>query len=523
MQPQLSGQQTSNKMRQSALSQVEPAPGRVHLMENHDQAYLVWKDAGVRGKILVHIDAHDDLSWLANRSSLNIGNFICQALKEGIVREIFWVVPDQTLQSFKNLRPVLRRLQRIREKYPQPRAPIIAGREQVDGALLGKPLRVCSWRSLPQFAEEVLLDIDVDYLLIPRACHDSDRHGGLPWLWPDELLDGLEARGLQAPLVTVAYSVEGGYTPLKWKYLGDELALRLGGKANGHHVQGMSLLRAGALAADGGNMLAAAANYLKARELLPQHAAPEHHLAHLYLEMGDTGRAQKCYREALALDPTYRTAYNSQGIWYYSQRRLPQADLEHRRTLALDPEDPYALLGLGQLAAKRRLWGEAETWLNRALEADGQLIDAYRTFGKVLFQQRRHREAIVAYEKSLRLALSGHKPLAGPILTASEGHPLLDPAHFEVHAILGHLYYFQNDVATAIIEYRMAIAAKCDGFAIRLRLARLYRWQGQWRQALQEAGNAAKMIPGELFRAISRSWYRLRRSFKKSRQALRAI
>ena len=89
MQPQLSGQQTSNKMQKSALSQTEPVPERVHLMENHDQAYFVWKDAGVRDKILVHVDAHDDLSWVADRSSLNIGNFICQALKEGMVREIF--------------------------------------------------------------------------------------------------------------------------------------------------------------------------------------------------------------------------------------------------------------------------------------------------------------------------------------------------------------------------------------------------------------------------------------------------
>ena len=128
----------------------------------------------------------------------------------------------------------------------------------------------------------------------------------------------------------------------------------------------MSLLREGALAAQDGNLLEAESRYLKARELLPQHAAPEHHLAHLYREMGDIGRAQRCYREALALDPSYRTAYNSQGIWYYWLRRLPEAEREHRQMLALEPENPYALLGLGQLAAKRRLWGEAETWIRRA-------------------------------------------------------------------------------------------------------------------------------------------------------------
>lgn len=28
-------------------------------------------------------------------------------------------------------------------------------------------------------------------------------------------------------LATIAYSVEGGYTPIQWKYVGDELAARL--------------------------------------------------------------------------------------------------------------------------------------------------------------------------------------------------------------------------------------------------------------------------------------------------------
>jgi tetratricopeptide (TPR) repeat protein len=497
------------------------APGPVHLMENHDEAYWIWKKAGIQGEILVHMDAHDDLSWVANRANLDIGNFICQALKEGMVREVYWVVPDQTLESVQNLKPVLRRLKRLRSKYPEPRAPFIANDHQIDGALLGKPFRVCSLRRLPRFSEEVLLDIDVDYLTIPRACHDNHRHGELPWRWPEELLHGLEACGLQASLTTVAYSVEGGYTPLKWKYLGDELAWRWGGKTDSPPIQGANLLRQGAMASRAGDLHAAEAHYLRARELWPEHPAPQYHLAHLYLEMGDAERARKHYRGALDLDPSYRTAYNSQGIWWYWQRRWPRAEQEHHNTLALDPQDPYALLGLGQLAVKRRLWGEAEAWLKRALEADGRLVDAHRSLGFVFARQKRRREAIAAYEKSLRLALAGHKPLAGPILTVSDGHPLADPGHFEVHAALGHLYYLQKDPATAIVEYRMAIAARCDSLVIRWRLALLYRRQGEWRQALREAGGAVKRIPLDLFQGIRRFWRRRRQDFKNWR-AMRA-
>jgi hypothetical protein len=36
-------------------------PDRVFLFENHDEAYAVWRDLGVRNRILVHIDAHHDM------------------------------------------------------------------------------------------------------------------------------------------------------------------------------------------------------------------------------------------------------------------------------------------------------------------------------------------------------------------------------------------------------------------------------------------------------------------------------
>ena len=73
-------------------------PSSVHLMENHDGAYYIWRDLGVKDRILVHIDAHHDMWWAEDTkaSLVTIANFICPALKEGIVREVFWVVPDAT-------------------------------------------------------------------------------------------------------------------------------------------------------------------------------------------------------------------------------------------------------------------------------------------------------------------------------------------------------------------------------------------------------------------------------------------
>ncbi|MGA9756349.1 MAG: tetratricopeptide repeat protein [Desulfobaccales bacterium] len=509
-------------MQKSALSQVEPFLKRVHLMENHDQAYFVWKDAGVREKILVHVDAHDDLSWCADRSSLNIGNFICQALKEGMVREIFWVVPDRTLGDAGSRKPLVRSLQKILAKYPGKPHPLKAERDLIAGAILGRPLRVCTLQGLPLITEKVLLDIDVDYMVIPKACHSSDQHRGLPWCWPDALATGLKDMGIQAELVTIAYSVEGGFTPLQWKYLGDELARRLDGvRDHEPFLRGMTLLREGARAKTGGNLPQAVQTYLQAREFLPDNPALEFLLAGAYADMGRPTDARECHRRARELDPAYGTAYGSGGFWYYWDRRYPEAEQEHRRTLTLNPEDAYAHFGLGQLATRFTRWQEAEAWLRKSLELDDHLVDAWRTLGKVLSKRGRGPEAIEAYERSLHLSLRGYLPIGAPIFSHNDRALLMDPDHFRIHTILGRLYAAQGQIDTAIISLRMGIAAGDDGCVVRSRLARLFLKKRQGAEVRQEVWAAIKMIPRDIGNAVQRAWYHIRLAFKAKYRAIK--
>ena len=203
---------------------IEPAL-YVSRMENHDQAYYVWRDAGVKHRVLVHIDAHHDMWWIKDQATITIANFICPALKQDLVREVIWVVPDATFESATSRESVRKQLREILQNYPASSRTPVVEEHRITATVLGKKLSICALRWLPAPGESVLLDIDVDYLVIPRVCSESDRHDSLPWRWPNELLGQL--RGISSDLVTVVYSVEGGYTPLRWKYLGDELVLRL--------------------------------------------------------------------------------------------------------------------------------------------------------------------------------------------------------------------------------------------------------------------------------------------------------
>src|SRR5262249_44075429 len=230
-------------------SQIAPSEGlepveRVILMENHDAAYHVWREARVCQRILVHIDAHHDMWCVKDGTPITIANFIAPALKEDLIREVFWVVPDDSWQTTRTRRPILRHVRAIVKGYPRPSRCLRADDHKISAVVAGKPLHILPLRHLPRIEEKVLLDIDVDYLVIPRVSHgENDRHAPVPWCWPDELLTRLAELGLRSDLATVVYSVEGGYTPLQWKYLGDELALRLlrsGSEESA--VRGMSLL-----------------------------------------------------------------------------------------------------------------------------------------------------------------------------------------------------------------------------------------------------------------------------------------
>src|SRR2546425_1610128 len=44
----------------------------VAMMEDHDGAYYAWKQAGISERILLHIDAHIDWDWIADKNPLDI-------------------------------------------------------------------------------------------------------------------------------------------------------------------------------------------------------------------------------------------------------------------------------------------------------------------------------------------------------------------------------------------------------------------------------------------------------------------
>jgi tetratricopeptide (TPR) repeat protein len=446
---------------------------RVALMENHDHAFHVWRDAGAKNSVLVHIDAHHDMWWTESVESMTIANFISQALKNDLVREVFWIVPDGTWRTEEGRQAIRSHVGKITRDYPGACKPVREEPDRFSAVLLEKPLTICSVEALPRLSEGVILDIDVDYLVIPRVSYgEVDEHSDAPWCWPAELLARLQAAELQVDLVTVAYSVEGGYTPLEWKYLGDELVLRLRTPSASRAALGMGWMRAGAEAARRGDLVAAEQKYRLAQSAYPRSAWPDYHLARLCQAAGRIEDGRRLYRHAIGKDPSYRSPYDV-GFCHYWADRVVAADQAFRRTLTLDPEHAGALLGLGMVAARQRRWADAEALLHRSIEANDTLIDAYRELAFILTRRRAYDEAISAYERSLALALAGYRPLHWLIATEGPAVRLMDADHWKTHARLARLHERKGNVTRAMAGYQISLAAGYGGAPLRRRLARL--------------------------------------------------
>jgi tetratricopeptide (TPR) repeat protein len=472
---------------------------RIFLLENHDQAYHAWRDLGVKDRILVHLDAHHDMWWIADDAPVTIANFICPAIKNDHLKEIWWVVPDSTWATGQNRKHLVRHLKWIADGYPAPRSRLQFEHRRISTTVLGKRLGVCSLDSLPPVNENVLLDIDIDFFVIPRVSYGkTDVYSKLPWCWPSDVLASLSSCGIRSDLVTIACSVNGGYTPLKWKYFGDELALRLrGSKEETGMVRGMDVMREAALAADRNDLEAAERMYRQAADLLPSSAAPSHHLARLQIRKGIVTEARHLYQRALSLDASYRTPYGSAGLQAYWQGRFRESEREFQEMLKLDPSNAEAYYGLGLLAKRRRRWRDAASLLRKVVELKAGFLDGYRVLGEVLAKQGQAHEAITAYTYALKLALAGQKPLYGTVITCPEGdRHMKDPLHFQTYARLARLQASLGDAAKAINLYRTSIAGGNDGPCVRYRLASLYLRTAQWQNAWGEFKNAGRALQG---------------------------
>lgn len=370
-------------------------------------------------------------------------------------------------------------LKRLARLYPDSQLPRMEGEGRISARLLGRKVTACTLGQLPPLMQApLLLDVDLDFLVIPEVSYrKKDSHPELPWCWPEEMVESLNKKNIRPAVITISRSVEGGYTPLRWRHFAEELQDRFQ-KKQSSLVMAAEYLRRSALFATERKLAEAERMCFAALQREAGFAAPSFHLAEILYLQGRLQEARARYRDAIAKDPAYRMRWKSAGVLAQLQNDWSRMESECARARALDPEDPYACLGLAQITLRRRQWQEAEEWLKTALRIDSSLTDAHRLMGDLLMETRRLNEASEAYRTSLKLALAGAAPLNSPI--SSFYKRPVDRGHFQVCAKLGRLYAKEGRLHDAISAYRLAVAGGTPCLRTRLHLGWLTFCQRPW-------------------------------------------
>lgn len=166
------------------------------------------------------------------------------------------------------------------------------------------------------------------------------------------------------------------------------------------------------------------------------------------------------------------------GARYESQKECDLAQREYRAVLESERDNPRALTGVGNCAARAERWDEAEGYYRRALSGDPEAADVLNNLAWVLLQQGR---ALEEAERSVERALR------------------LKPAHAPYYRdTLGLVYARRGDPARALTEFLAAVdlsSPEEKGFRAEVygHLAEAYRALGKGEDARQAQQKAEEM------------------------------
>ena len=217
----------------------------IFLFEDHCESYLHWKDAGLKDLCVVHVDAHLDVAdegltketleklaacktaaemeeYRKNEDILwggfHPGNYLYPAMKDGTVSRMIWVIPEHLPGGSEFLPWAREHLQEWMELSLSDYDSLHNEGNKIVGKLAGFDFEICFLKDLDCSSPNIVWDIDTDYLI------DNYDYA---WKSPMELVEYLTKKAPNPEMITIAYSVNGGYLSPEQKYLGDMVKLAI--------------------------------------------------------------------------------------------------------------------------------------------------------------------------------------------------------------------------------------------------------------------------------------------------------
>ncbi len=349
--------------------------------------------------------------WPDGDFSYSIEDFLYPAAQLGLLEQVIWVTPPHV--DTEDLQQAFIRLQQMEGVELEA---LESFRRNpggwIEGCLFGLRLTICSIDQLEDIPlpAACALDIDVDYFIsVP---------GDFVWVNPVEIFSAVCALPTKLVDVTISFSVSSGFTPLRYRFLGDFLAALWSGDTvlAGHFERLLSADRLVRV----GNDIEAIEACNRELALFPGCAATWYLLA---LGQGATGEASRSLARAQAICTDYKPDW-LRSACQIRGRRLP-IDMASVRVL----EQQIPTLGLSP----------AQTGI--AWAAAGLLYAMFNDLGRAEACNRQFREQFGHGHGELCVELAKLWLAAGRPISAI---PYLESALIDDESrITGHVYLAQ--------------------------------------------------------------------------------
>ncbi len=206
---------------------------------------------------------------------------------------------------------------------------------------------------------------------------------------------------------------------------------------------------------------------------VPESARFHSNLGREYLLREEYEKAEKEFRIAEELQPSFSLPHNNLGITYVRMQRYEEAIAEFQRALALKPDDALTHYNLGNVLFERGEYEKAAAHLRRAGELNSYMEEAFNNLAGIYKIQDNLPAAISAYRKAVAIR----------------------PDVFRYHFNLAEALLATGQEPEAIREYEEAVRRQPDFAAARFRLGALYAQNGDFLSALRELKNACELQP----------------------------
>jgi tetratricopeptide (TPR) repeat protein len=294
-------------------------------------------------------------------------------MRDGIIDEFLWVIPGHISEFKKNLPLIRKMLKNFRRQDPFPYDKALFKLGLVKTRLYNRPFYICVLETLPKIKKGILLDIDTDFLIVDSLKNTNATISigkRNPWIAPQELVRILKKKITLPRFITIAYSVNGGFTPMVYKTIGDKVAKYFG--YSDHNL---------------GKRLLAGEYFKRFRESL---------------DKNDFKTAKDYYSQALKLNPKYKVVDNNYGPLYLQLEKYKQAEKEFRKILKIDVKNGFSLSGLGSIYLAKEKIKKAGDYFDKALDLNLKNKTALIGLAETYFKIKKYLKAkklISRYEK----------------------------------------------------------------------------------------------------------------------------